>query len=49
MYIECPKCDEVNDLDSDDLPANACDSTDYKCVKCKHVFQIGWCAEAELR
>jgi hypothetical protein len=50
MYIDCPKCGENNDLDCDDLPANACDDNeDYECKHCEHVFSIGWSAEAELR
>tara|TARA_R110000772_G_scaffold227268_1_gene337989 strand:- start:354 stop:503 length:150 start_codon:yes stop_codon:yes gene_type:complete len=49
MNIECPACEYDNELDSDDLPSHACDSVDFECSNCEHVFPIGWFAEAELR
>ena len=49
MEIECPKCDELQELDHDDLPDNACDDAEYECAHCEHEFVIGWTAEAEIR
>lgn len=49
MEIECPKCGYMQDVDGDDLPSNACDSTDFECAECKHTFIIGWYAEVEVR
>lgn len=47
--IECPKCDRTNFIDSEDLPANACDDNEYECRNCGYVFKFGWYAEIELR
>ena len=49
MEITCPKCDHDNDLDTGDLPDNACDSSQFECENCEHEFSIGWYAVAELR
>ena len=49
MEIECPKCDELQELDYGDLPDNACDSVEYECNHCEHEFVIGWFAEVEIR
>ena len=49
MDIDCPKCEKNIEFDCDDLPDNACDDTEHKCVFCQYVFSVGWCAVAELR
>lgn len=49
MDIDCPKCQAVIEVYSEDLPELACDSCDYTCPECSAVFQIGWYAEAEVR
>jgi len=49
VEIECPECEELQDLDGDDLPSRACDDEDYECKYCEHVFSIGWYATAEVR
>jgi len=49
MDIDCPKCGKNNELDSDDLTGDACDSDDFECGYCEHEFSIGWYATAELR
>ncbi len=51
MNIDCPKCQEEQELDCDDLPKLACDSQDYECrnARCNHTFSVGWSAEAEVR
>ena len=49
MEIECPKCEKDQELDCDDAPSDACDSKDYECRHCEHVFSIGWYATAEVR
>lgn len=49
MDIDCPKCNEANEVDGDDLPDRACDDSMYKCINCEHEFLIGWYAEVELR
>jgi len=48
MNIECPNCKTNQDV-TDDLPANACDSEEFECPNCEHVFLIGWYATAEVR
>jgi len=49
MEIECPECDKVNDIDGDDLPVRACDSAEFQCTLCDHLFDVGWYATVELR
>ena len=49
MNIDCPECGKNNELDSDDLPSNACNDKDFECHYCEHVFSIGWYATAENR
>lgn len=49
MYIKCPECKYVSELDSDDLPNNACDDKEFECHDCEATFNIGWYATAELR
>ena len=49
MEIECPKCGDLQELDCEDLPADACDSVEYECQCCEHEFMIGWFAEVEIR
>ena len=49
MNIKCPKCNYDNEDIGEDLPTHACDSVDFECKKCDHVFAIGWIAEVELR
>ena len=49
MEIDCPECDEANDLDSDDLPDAVYMSVKYECKHCEHEFKIGWYATVELR
>ena len=49
MEIECPECKKDQELDEGDCPSNACDSKEYECKYCEHVFHIGWYATAEVR
>lgn len=49
MDINCPECNHENEVDGDDLPIHACDSEDFECSNCEHVFSIGWYATVELR
>lgn len=49
MHIDCPECEHKNEVDGDDLPSHACDSEDFECGNCEHVFSIGWYATVELR
>jgi hypothetical protein len=49
MEIDCPNCGKVCEVDREDLPEWACDSTNFECSCCEHVFKIGWYAEIELR
>ena len=51
MNIECPKCNEDHEVDGEDLPHRACDSTEFECQnpECHHKFMIGWYAEIEVR
>ena len=49
MNIECPRCDFDNEVDTEALADNACDSVDFECCQCDYVFKIGWFAEVELR
>ncbi len=49
MDIDCPECGKNNELDSGDLADYACDSEEFECIHCEHVFSIGWYATAELR
>lgn len=49
MNIECPECNEIQDIDGDDLPLRACDTSEYECLHCQHRMTIGWYAVVELR
>lgn len=52
MALECntfPSCKENCELQDDNLPSRACDSEDYECQHCGHVFMIGWYATVEIR
>jgi len=49
MEIECPECKKTNEVEGDDLPANACDDIEFECSYCQHNFMIGWFADVELR
>jgi predicted Zn finger-like uncharacterized protein len=49
MNIECPECKHIFELDHDDLPERACDSSEVECPVCEYHFDVGWYATAELR
>jgi len=49
MEIECPNCNNLCQIDSEDLSPDTNDSEGYECNYCGHVFEIGWYAEAGLR
>lgn len=49
MEVECPECEEENKVEGEDLPSCACDSTEFECSHCDHVFLIGWYAMVEVR
>jgi predicted nucleic acid-binding Zn ribbon protein len=49
MDIDCPSCGKNSELDSDDLPHDACDHEEYECKHCEVAFNIGWYATAEVR
>lgn len=49
MDIECPECETSNDVEGDDLPDCACDSSSFECRHCGAKFKIGWYATVEVR
>ena len=49
MYIDCPKCKINVNLDNEDLPQTASESTEVECRECYEGFSVGWYATAELR
>ena len=49
MELECPECNKLLDISTEDLPECCCDSTDHICPHCDHEFKLGWYAELEIR
>lgn len=49
MDIDCPECGYNIEFDTGDLPERACDETEIECGTCRHLFNVGWYATAELR
>ncbi len=49
MKIECPKCKKEQEVNDIYIPDDACDSEEYICVHCGHMFTIGWYATLEVR
>lgn len=49
MEVECPKCEEICEVDGEDLPDCACDDEEFTCPHCEHEFTIGWYAMVEVR
>lgn len=49
LKFECPECKKISEIEGDDLPVLACDSTEWECPKCGKVTEIGWYATVEER
>lgn len=49
MNIDCPECDFNNEVEGDDLPEKCCDSSEFQCKRCDHIFDISWYATVEIR
>ena len=46
--VTCPHCHEDVELESDDLPDNACDEIKGSCPSCDSPVIIGWYATATM-
>ena len=47
--FECPNCGDTCEVETQDLPDNACDEMNYECPHCDQLMKIGWHAEVEVR
>ena len=47
--VDCPHCQKVIGIDSDQLPDKACDDEVIECHHCEKDITFGWYAEIELR
>lgn len=47
--FECLSCDEKLDIDTEDMPDNACDVVDFECPHCHQEMTLGWVSLVEVR
>jgi hypothetical protein len=45
----CPLCEEINEIETDELPEKVCDDMAHECQHCDGEMTIGWYAEVEVR
>lgn len=49
IEFDCPSCDCICEVETEDLPEHAIDSFDYECDGCGVVMQLGWEPAIEIR